>query len=223
MDWLVCNTQPMLLSQGMLVISRACLAVQWYQGNSRQDRESVIDSGHDMASHVRQVLPFVEAFFMLCDARTAHLPAPEPAMLRAASAELAGGSSTPLSRARSGGAASLEAHLPFLRFAERHRKLLNALLRQHPSLLEGSLGPLLRVPRLVDFDNKRAYFRAKIRSQGGERHHGSLRINVRREHVFEDSFHQLRVRYGPPSPIAAHILASVWHCLGVALTAERVK
>lgn len=27
-----------------------------------------------------------------------------------------------------------------------------------------------------------------------ERHYGTLRINVRREHVFEDSFHQLRHR-----------------------------
>ena len=80
------------------------------------------------------------------------------------------------------------------RFAERHRKLLNALLRQHPSLLEGTLAPLLRAARLVDFDNKRAYFRTKVRSHTSDRHYGSLKINVRREHVFEDSFHQLRVR-----------------------------
>lgn len=82
------------------------------------------------------------------------------------------------------------------RFAEKHRKLLNALLRQHPSLLEGTLAPLLRAARLVDFDNKRAYFRTKVRTHSTERHYGSLKINVRREHVFEDSFHQLRIRHG---------------------------
>ena len=76
--------------------------------------------------------------------------------------------------------------------------MLNALLRQNPALLEGSLAPLLRTPRLVDFDNKRAYFRTRARNQHSERHYGSLRINVRRDHVFEDSFHQLRVRCGPP-------------------------
>ena len=55
--------------------------------------------------------------------------------------------------------------------------------------------PLLKVPRLIDFDNKRTFFRTRIRSSGDEhRHYGTLRIAVRRDHVFEDSFHQLRMR-----------------------------
>lgn len=41
-----------------------------------------------------------------------------------------------------------------------------------------------------------SYFRTKVRQyddqQGGR--YGTLRIAVRREHVFEDSFHQLRSR-----------------------------
>jgi hypothetical protein len=49
--------------------------------------------------------------------------------------------------------------LPFLKFAECHRRLLNAYIRRNTSLLESSLAPLLRVPKLIDFDNKRAYFR----------------------------------------------------------------
>ena len=84
------------------------------------------------------------------------------------------------------------------RFAERHRQLVNMLLRHNASLLQGSLAPLLRVPRLIDFDNKRTYFRARVRAVASEeRHYGTLRICVRREHVFEDSFHQLRMRCGP--------------------------
>ena len=79
------------------------------------------------------------------------------------------------------------------RFAERHRRLLNMLLHQTPALLEGPLACMMRVPRLIDFDNKRAYFRARIRGER-ERYSGSLRIHVRREHVFEDSFHQLRAK-----------------------------
>ena len=79
------------------------------------------------------------------------------------------------------------------RFAERHRRLLNMLLHQNSALLEGPLACLMRVPRLIDFDSKRAYFRSRIRGER-ERYSGSLRIHVRREHVFEDSFHQLRAK-----------------------------
>lgn len=80
------------------------------------------------------------------------------------------------------------------RFAEKHKRLLNALIRQNSHLLENNLAPLLRTPRLIDFDNKRGYFRSKVRMSNTERHYNSLRISVRRDHVFEDSFHQLRVR-----------------------------
>ena len=54
----------------------------------------------------------------------------------------------------------------------------------------------LQVPRLIDFDNKRSYFRSRARSPHHEDrgHYGTLRITVRREHVFEDSFHQLRMK-----------------------------
>lgn len=58
-------------------------------------------------------------------------------------------------------------------------------------LLEGPLTQLMRAPRLIDFDNKRLFFRSQVRSSS-DRYHGSLRIHVRREHLFEDSFHQLR-------------------------------
>ncbi|EIE20172.1 HECT-domain-containing protein [Coccomyxa subellipsoidea C-169] len=86
----------------------------------------------------------------------------------------------------------LEAQLPFLRFAERHRRLVNVLIQQNVQLLlEGPLTQLMRTPRLIDFDNKRAFFRSQVRS-ASDRYHGSLRIHVRREHIFEDSFHQLR-------------------------------
>ena len=80
--------------------------------------------------------------------------------------------------------------------------LVNVLLRHSASLLQGSLAPLLRAPRLIDFDNKRAFFRARVRAvTSEERHYGTLRICVRREHVIEDSFHQLRMRWGPHPPL----------------------
>lgn len=169
-----------------------------------------------------------------------------------------------LGEAGSSGASGGDVTLPFLKFAERHRRLLNAYIRRNTSLLESSLAPLLRVPKLIDFDNKRAYFRcvgwlrwlqllgecsmlcspsqgsrwlhllsklyivlcspfasricsscslvtcpvcaacvcccycccccccrSKVRSPD-ERTYGSLRLNVKRQSVFEDSFNKLR-------------------------------
>lgn len=50
-----------------------------------------------------------------------------------------------LASPREGGAAPAPAASQLVRFAERHRKLLNALVRQRPALLEGSLALLLKV------------------------------------------------------------------------------
>lgn len=92
-----------------------------------------------------------------------------------------------------------------MRFAEKHRRLLNAFVRGNPSLLQQSLSVLLRSPWLLDFDNKRAHFRHRIRhhpshpqqqqqQQDQQQHYGTLRINVRRQRMLEDSYNQLRMR-----------------------------
>jgi E3 ubiquitin-protein ligase HUWE1 len=84
--------------------------------------------------------------------------------------------------------------MTFTRFADKHRRLLNAFVRQNPGLLEKSLCLLLKTPRLIDFDNKRAYFRSRIRQQHEQQHYSPLRICVRRAYVLEDSYNQLRMR-----------------------------
>jgi hypothetical protein len=84
--------------------------------------------------------------------------------------------------------------MTFIRFADKHRRLLNAFLRQNPGLLEKSLALMLKSPRLIDFDNKRAYFRSRIRQQHEQQHYAPLRICVRRAYVLEDSYNQLRMR-----------------------------
>ncbi|CAI9291735.1 unnamed protein product [Lactuca saligna] len=83
-----------------------------------------------------------------------------------------------------------------MKFSEKHRKLLNAFIRQNPGLLEKSFSVILRVPRFIDFDNKRAHFRSKIKQQNDHQHHhhSSLRISVRRAYILEDSYNQLRMR-----------------------------
>lgn len=77
-------------------------------------------------------------------------------------------------------------------FVERHRGPINNLLRANPSLLESSFKGALRHPHAIDFDNKKAYFRSVIRRRSSEAHAGTIRIKVRRDRVFDDSYHQLR-------------------------------
>jgi hypothetical protein len=143
----------------------------------------------------QQVLPLVEAFFVLCALEGSIPPPPAPAgdllsapstagSLDASGAAAGGGTGSEggpprgagaASPAPSGGASGAAAGGPagggdgassgaarsraFMRFAEQHRQLLNTYLRRSPALLESSLAPLLRAPRLVDFDNKKAWFR----------------------------------------------------------------
>ena len=62
----------------------------------------------------------------------------------------------------------------------------------HGKLLEGSFAALLKSPWLLEFDNKKAYFRSKIRQRGAEQpHYGTLRVTVRRPYIIEDSFNQV--------------------------------
>ncbi|CAI5479190.1 unnamed protein product [Closterium sp. Yama58-4] len=78
--------------------------------------------------------------------------------------------------------------------AERHRRLLNAFVRGNPALLERSFAMLLKWAWVLDFDNKRAYFRARMRQLHEQPHYGTLRITVRRPYILEDSYNQLRMR-----------------------------
>ena len=75
-----------------------------------------------------QVLPLLKGFFVLCEARTAHLPAPagSAAARRAASLDMSRGASMDVPELVSQPSAAIsiasekaaaEAHLPFLRYA----------------------------------------------------------------------------------------------------------
>lgn len=83
----------------------------------------------------------------------------------------------------------------FQKFCDRNRKVLNILIKQNPSLLQDTLHTLVsEFPALLDFENKRAYFRAEIRKLRPDRAFDTIRLQVRRSEVFMDSYHQLKVR-----------------------------
>lgn len=77
-------------------------------------------------------------------------------------------------------------------FIERHRAALNAYLQHRPKLLEGAFSFLLATPRLVDFANKAAYFRAKVLELKEQHRAAPCSIAVHRAQAFEESFRQLK-------------------------------
>nr|XP_011461878.1 PREDICTED: E3 ubiquitin-protein ligase UPL1 isoform X1 [Fragaria vesca subsp. vesca] len=147
----------------------------------------------------QRLLPFMEAFFVLCQKLQANhsITLQDQANVTAREVKESGGNSDPSVTKFHGCGDSqrkLDGAVTFTRFAEKHRRLLNAFIRQNPGLLEKSLSMMLKAPRLIDFDNKRAYFRSRIRQQHEQHLSGPLRISVRRAYVLEDSYNQLRMR-----------------------------
>jgi E3 ubiquitin-protein ligase HUWE1 len=86
----------------------------------------------------------------------------------------------------------------FVTFTDGHRKILNLMVRNNPSLMSGSFSLLVHNPRVLDFDNKRNYFNQQLhrRPHGGREHHGTLQLSVRRARVFEDSFQYIHRKSG---------------------------
>ena len=85
-----------------------------------------------------------------------------------------------------------------LAFVHTHKNILNILLRSFPSLLDDSLEALIRISQLrsyLVFDVKRAYFHSQLKKRRNQaRRERTIHLQVRRDNVFEDSFHQLRFR-----------------------------
>ncbi|GFS44094.1 similar to LOW protein: E3 ubiquitin ligase-like protein [Actinidia rufa] len=142
----------------------------------------------------QNILPYIESFFVMCEKLQ---PAQSGANreLEVAVVSDVEDATTSASQLKPSGASSKadEKHLAFVKFSDKHRKLLNSFIRQNPGLLEKSFSLMLKVPRFIDFDNKRAHFRSKIKHQH-DHHHSPLRISVRRAYILEDSYNQLRMR-----------------------------
>eukprot|EP00571_Detonula_confervacea_P003423 CAMPEP_0172329052 /NCGR_PEP_ID=MMETSP1058-20130122/60671_1 /TAXON_ID=83371 /ORGANISM="Detonula confervacea, Strain CCMP 353" /LENGTH=4507 /DNA_ID=CAMNT_0013046199 /DNA_START=90 /DNA_END=13614 /DNA_ORIENTATION=- len=121
---------------------------------------------------ISRFLPAIEAFFMV----NASSP---PEENEPGSAE---------------GSVSVVDNSRVVQFAASNTILLNALLRSNPQLLDKGLRAMVKMPKcrlFLDFDVKRQWFKTQVRRlrQQASRRHGSFRLNLRRKHVFEDSFH----------------------------------
>ncbi|KAL3077913.1 hypothetical protein niasHS_013442 [Heterodera schachtii] len=79
-------------------------------------------------------------------------------------------------------------------FAEKHRSVLNQILRGNTQNLEGSAFAILtHFPKLLDFDVKREYFHKELKKmdERSRYDHEDVEICVRRSHLFGDSFRAL--------------------------------
>ncbi|XP_057973292.1 E3 ubiquitin-protein ligase UPL2-like [Malania oleifera] len=153
-----------------------------------------LDVMPSLPAGTQNILPYIESFFVMCEklhpgqSGASH----DFGIVVVSDAEDA---TTSVGQQKTSGIVSKvdEKHIPFVKFSEKHRKLLNAFIRQNPGLLEKSFSLMLKVPRFIDFDNKRSHFRSKIKHQH-DHHHSPLRISVRRAYILEDSYNQLRLR-----------------------------
>lgn len=80
----------------------------------------------------------------------------------------------------------------FLKFAEKHRTVLNQILRQSTiPLSEGPFAVLVSHTRVLDFDIKRRYFRHELDQMDDGLRRDDVVLHIRRDHIFEDSFREL--------------------------------
>ena len=135
--------------------------------------------------HIATVLlPLIEALMVVCKFVGSKTSSSLPRALR--------GSMSPRSPTSQESMEDL-----FVSFTDSHRKILNLMVRNNPSLMSGSFSLLVNNPRVLDFDNKRNYFNQQLhRKPHAREHHGTLQLNVRRARVFEDSFLYLQRKTG---------------------------
>ena len=140
-----------------------------------QDKDNVI-------AFATILLPLIESLMVVCK-NTSIKDAPLARQLREQAP------STPVTEEMDG----LEKL--FFTFTTEHRKVLNDVIRQSPKLMQGngSFSLLVKNPKVLDFDNKRAYFSKQIHSRLHQQRHpqSPLQLNVRRDQVFQDSYKAL--------------------------------
>ena len=165
-----------------------------------------------MSPALQRMQPLVEAFLVIKAPDRAREPPPTEPRAAAAHREAMDVDKTSGSGAAGGAAGGAGSTSPcavmrnasenwgnavkgFVAFAEEHRQALNLYIRQDKALLHSvAYSPLVRFPKLLDFDNKKHYLRSELKRRNAQQRHPNIRINVRREFVFEDSFHQILPR-----------------------------
>ena len=180
--------------------------------------ESVINAGKKLqnssAGLLTRFLPAIEAFFVVNASATREEETESAAASTADDKAIQGPSSLasiePKESKTEPDGSTLVGGNKVIAFVSENKVILNALVRNNSVLLEKGLRAMVQVPRcraFLDFDVKRQWFKTQIRRlrQQASRRHGSLRLGIRRKHVFEDAYHQLRLRNADEMRSRLHI------------------
>lgn len=143
---------------------------------------TVVREKDNITSFATILLPLIESLMVVCK----NTSLKEPTLARQAKEQVAG---SPAPEATD------DLQELFFNFTTEHRKILNDIIRQTPKLMQGngSFSLLVKNPKVLDFDNKRAYFTKQIHSRLHQQRHVQppLTLNVRRDQVFLDSYKAL--------------------------------
>ncbi|KAG8764160.1 hypothetical protein FRC11_003016 [Ceratobasidium sp. 423] len=163
-----------------------------FQGLWRRlgDCLAVVEQKPDLEHIATVLLPLIEALMVVCK----HVK-PQSTTGRSHSQSLSQ-SQRVLMSPLSPSTPRVSASDLFVEFTDAHRKVLNLMVRNNPSLMGGSFSLLVQNPRVLDFDNKRNWFNQQLRKRSRDAPHGTLQLNLRRPHVFEDSFQNLQRKTG---------------------------
>jgi len=84
----------------------------------------------------------------------------------------------------------------FVDFVFAHVNVINMLVRLKPSVINGSLSIMQRLPLLLDFENRKSLFRKELskRDRLGSQIRSPLQLTVKRGQVYSDSFRHLNYR-----------------------------
>jgi len=173
-------------------------------GEGEGDSKSGKKLQNSVAGLLTRFLPTIEAFFVVNGSATGD----SPSSATKASLEMPGSTvdlenESPLKNiSQSPEVSELDKLVDgnrLVHFVAENKVLLNALLRNNSSLLDKGLKSMVKLQKCrpyLDFDVKRQWFKTQVRRlrQHASRRHGSLRLSIRRKHVFEDAYHQLRLR-----------------------------
>eukprot|EP00835_Amoeboradix_gromovi_P003986 NODE_287_length_11752_cov_0.494036.p1 type:complete len:2554 gc:universal NODE_287_length_11752_cov_0.494036:10993-3332(-) len=77
-------------------------------------------------------------------------------------------------------------NLEIVEYAKAYSGMINKIISQQPLLLNTSFQILIKHPHYLEFEHKRKWFdNNKMKAVG------NIQLNIRRSHIFEDSYHQI--------------------------------
>ncbi|SCN60689.1 E3 ubiquitin-protein ligase, putative [Plasmodium chabaudi adami] len=88
-------------------------------------------------------------------------------------------------------------HKKLIQFVYINRRVINSLIKQTPILLHHNFKSLIKLTSsCINFENKRLYLRKKLKYLKSGARSEPIKLNIRREKVFTDSYYQLRNKSG---------------------------